>query len=132
MTPGYNIYLIRQYRYLLGRDTLEAVAGMVEKGESPLTCAKRELKEEAGIIAGQWELLMQVDGSGSTTFVPGNLFLARDLEVTRAKNDASEVIEVVKMPLTKAVEKIFTGEITTSSTIIGIMMLDKLRREKKI
>jgi ADP-ribose pyrophosphatase len=60
------------------------------------------------------------------------LFLARDLSLGEQELEEDEQIEVVKIPLEKAVEKVISGEITGSATMIGILMLDKLRREKKI
>lgn len=127
-----ELYLIKQHRYLVGKDMIEAVAGMVDEGETSLTTAKRELQEEAGITASHWELLFKIEGAASMTRIPHSIFLCRDLEITRPRFDDSEYIELIKISIPEALQKVMQGEITTASTIIGILYLDKLRREKKI
>jgi 8-oxo-dGTP pyrophosphatase MutT (NUDIX family) len=111
---------------------VEAVAGHIDPGESPLKAAKRELKEEAGIIAGQWEELLRVDDSASVIRSTMHIFLARDLEEGESNPEESEEIKLIKMPLSEAIEKVSKREITNGSTVIGLLYLDKLRKEKKI
>lgn len=132
LTPKYEIYLISQYRYLLKKTILEAVSGRIDKGENALEAAKRELLEEAGIIAGSIEELNRIELASSFFRAKVSLFLARDLEVLSQKLEDSEQIEVIKMPLSEAVKKVMDGEIQAASAIIGILMLDKLKREKKL
>src|SRR5690554_5835394 len=55
-----GIYLVKQYRKAIERITHELPAGKLDKGESPLECAKRELKEETGITAGKMEHILSV------------------------------------------------------------------------
>lgn len=133
LTPDYEIYLVSEYRYMLGSTILAAAAGFMDKeGEKPLDTAKREAQEELGIAASQWELLTKIELSASAFSAQSFLFLARDLEIGTASPEADEQIQVVKMPLDEAVKKVMFGEITISATMIGILMLDKLRREKKL
>lgn len=132
LTDSYEIYLISEYRYMLGKTVLEAVAGHVDKKESTITAAKRELKEEAGISALQLEEIARVELSGSVFNCKSHLFLAKGLEFGETDLDEGEEIALVKMPLSQAVEKVMTGEINNASSMIGILMLDKLRREKKL
>ncbi len=132
LTDSYDLYLIYQYRYLLKKRILEAVAGRVEKNENFIAAAKRELKEEAGITALQWEQLSCIELAASFFRAQTRLFLAKDLEVGIANPEEDESIEIIKIPLDKAVQKVMNGEIETASTIIGILSLDQLRREKKI
>src|SRR3989442_10620 len=61
LSKKHELYLIRQYRYLLQKEVIEAIAGYVDKGESSIAAAKRELKEEGGIEAGQIEELARLD-----------------------------------------------------------------------
>jgi len=132
ITKEYEVYFVKQYRYLIQQETIEAVAGVVEKNESALRAAKRELKEETGIDAGQWELLRNIDMSTSFFRIPVSIFLAKDLEVRRSNPDETEDIQIVKIPLVKAVEKIYTCEINSPATIIGILLVDKLKKQKRI
>ncbi len=132
LTDKYEIYLVSQYRPLLKKVTLEAVAGYINERESPLKAAKRELEEETGIIAAQWEMLTTVDLAASVIKAESHLFLAKGLEIGNPHPDEHEEIEINKMPLNQAAQKIITGEITLSSSIIGILLLEKLRKEKKL
>ena len=132
LTDSYEIYLISQYRYMLDKTVLEAVSGYVEKNETTIAAAKRELKEEAGIEAQQLEEIARIRIAGSVFKGAINLFLAKGLEMGDNDLDEDEEIEVVKMPLEVAVEKVILGEINHSASMIGILMLDKLKRDKKL
>lgn len=132
LTDQYEIYLLSQYRYTLGKTVLEAVAGHVEKKESTIAAAKRELKEEAGISALQLEEIARIEMSGSVFKSKAHLFLAKGLEIGENNPDDDEEIEIVKMPLSEAVGKVMIGEINHATSMIGILMLDKLRMEKKL
>lgn len=132
ITKEYELYLVSQYRYLINQQTVEAVTGFVDKSETALHAAKRALKEETGIEAGQWELIRKVELSPSIFRIPTTIFLARDLEMKKSDSEENEDIQIVKAPLSKAVEKIYTCEINTPATIIGILLLDKLRKQKRI
>lgn len=132
LTDSYEIYLISEYRYLLNKIVLQAVAGHVEKKETAIAAAKRELKEETGIQAMQLEEIARIETSGSVFRSKANLFLAKGLEIGDNKLDNDEEISVVKMPLEQAVEKVMLGEINHATTMIGILLLDKLRTQKKL
>lgn len=132
LTNKYELYLISQYRYLYNKRVLEAIGGYMEPGETSLACAKRELEEEIGFLATQWEEIVRVDLAASAIKATLHLFLARDLENVVHRREESEDIEVIKMPLAEAVEKAALGEIHDAASIAGIFLLDKLRREKKI
>src|SRR3989344_4076112 len=127
LTNYYDIYLISQYRYMLKKTVLEAVAGYVEEGETALAAAKRELEEEAGITAHQLEEIARVEVAASVVKGKVHLFLAKGLEVVKSNPEDDEEISVVKMPLKTAVEKVMSGEINHSASMIGILLLDKLR-----
>jgi len=132
LTDSYEIYLISEYRYMLKKTVLEAVAGHVEKKETTIAAARRELKEEAGISAMQLEEIARIEMSGSVFKSKTHLFLAKGLEVRDNNLDDDEEISVVKMPLEEAVGKVILGEINHAASMIGILMLDKLRMQKKL
>lgn len=132
LTDQYEIYLVSQYRYTLEKTVLEAISGYIEEKETTIAAAARELKEEAGITAQQLEELARVDLAGSVFKSKIHLFLAKGLEMGDNDLDDDEEIEVVKMPLSTAVEKVMTGEINHAGSMIGILMLDKLRTQKKL
>lgn len=132
LTDQYEVYLISQYRYMLDKTVLEAISGFVEKKETTIAAAKRELKEETGMEAQQLEEIARIQMAGSVFKSKGYLFLAKGLEMGEANLDEDEEISIVKMSLTQAAEKVMMGEITHASSVIGILMLDKLRMQKKL
>lgn len=132
ITQNYDLYLISQFREFFNGRILEVCAGHADEGESPLNAAKRELKEETGIIAGNWDKIMEVEMSASVIKSPAHIFIARQLKFEDQNLDHDEEISLVKISLDEAIEKVVSGEIKTGSTIIGILMIDKLRREGKL
>jgi 8-oxo-dGTP pyrophosphatase MutT (NUDIX family) len=132
LTDKYEIYLISQYRSMFKKNVLEAVAGHVDKKETTIAAARRELKEETGLGAQQLEEIARIQMSGSVFKSMASLFLAKGLEIGDNNLDDTEEISVVKMPLATAVEKVMLGEINHATSMIGILMLDKLRKEKKL
>lgn len=132
ITPTYEVYLIDQYRFTLGENVLGAIAGTMDKKETILATAKRELEEEAGILARQWEMLAKIELSRAGTRTKAYLFLAKELEMTKAKLEEDEDITLVKMSLQEAVEKVMNGEIYHSPSMTGILMLSELKRRKQL
>ncbi len=132
VTPSYDLYLISQYRTLFGKYVIEAISGHIDKNELPLNAAKRELKEEAGLIGHEWKEIGRIENSGSVIKSMMHLFLVRDLEEGKASPDETEDITLLKISLDEAVKKVMLGEINISSSVIGILFLDKMRRERKL
>jgi ADP-ribose pyrophosphatase len=132
ITSKGEIILINQYRYIFGKRLLGMIAGYIEEGETSLQAVKRELHEEAGITAGQFELLAKVELARSVAVQTYHIFLAKDLEIGEAHPDSDEDIEIVRLPLQEAVKKVMNGEIYHSPSMTAILMLDKLKREKKL
>ncbi len=133
LTENNELVLVSEYRYMFDKTVIAASAGFMDKeGEMPLQTAKRELREELGIQASQWEQLAKVELASSVFYGQAYLFLARDLEFSKQELEEDEEIEMVKLSIEEAVAKVMTGEITNSASIIGILMIDRLKREKKL
>lgn len=132
VTDTQEIYLVSQYRYLLKKRSLEAMAGFVDNKETPLDAAKRELSEETGITANYWKELAEIEMAASVFRSVAHLYLAKDLKKGVAHPDEGEEISLIKISLDEAVRKVILGEINISATVIGILLLDKLKREGKI
>lgn len=129
---SYKLYLVSQYRYLLQKTTLEATAGFIHKGESSLEAAKRELKEETGLVAKEWKELSVVETSASVFNGQYHIFLAKDLKLKETDFDEDEEITLVKISLEDAIRKVIDGEINHASSMIGILLIDRLKKEKKL
>lgn len=132
ITESKEIYLIKQYRYLLEKEVIEAVAGIIDNEGEVMETAKKELKEETGIVAKRLTEVRSVFGAGSFTYIKQHLILAQDLSFEDATPEEDEEISLIKMSLEEAVHKVLEGEITTASSMLGILLIDKMMKEGKI
>ena len=118
-----NTWLVRQSRYTLNQFTWEIPEGGAKEGEHTLLCAKRELAEEAGLQAREWEELLRVHTSNSVTDESGVLYLARGLSPCPQNLDPTEDIELRKLPLADAVNMVLSGEITDALSVAALLRL---------
>ncbi len=132
LTNVKEIQLVSQYRFMLKKRTIEAVAGFIETGESPVEAATRELKEEGGIVAGRLRKLSVMEMAASVVGGKFHLFLAQDLTYGKQNQDDDENITMKKFPIKEAVEKVLNNEIQDVGTMFGILLIDKLIFNKKI
>jgi ADP-ribose pyrophosphatase len=122
LTDQGGVLLLRQFRYAIGTDIWEIPAGTLNPGEAPLACARRELAEEAGVMAVDWSAL------GAITPLPGysdeiiHLFSARRLSPVPQNLDADELLEVREIPLQTALSMITTQAIRDAKTITGLLL----------
>jgi len=117
----HRVLLVRQYRAGAGRETLEIPAGTLEEGEDPALCATRELKEETGYSAAQWEPMGSFFSSPGFCTEKMHLFLARQLTDGTAAPEEDESITAEWMPLAKALDAIERGKIADGKTMVGLL-----------
>jgi ADP-ribose pyrophosphatase len=117
-----TIALVRQYRHPAVRHLLELPAGTLDDKERPEAGAARELEEELGLVAGKLEKLSEFFVSPGFCEEKMWLYLATDLTATAQRLEADEIIEVVRLPLDRALQMITDGEIEDAKTIIGLML----------
>lgn len=115
-----NVYLTKQFRYAIGRTSLEVPCGGVDESDA-LDGAKRELREELGIEAEDWRELAPFDIDTSIAFSPASIFVARKLKSVEKDEDETESIETIKMPFAEAIEKAVNGEITHAPSIVALL-----------
>jgi len=125
MDTKQQLYLTREFHYAVGRESLEAVSGGIEPGEDPLLCAQRELQEEVGQHAENWQYLMTVDPFTTIMESPTRLYLATGLSSVPTALEGTETIETVVMPLAEAVEAVETGLISHAPTCVAILLVDR-------
>jgi ADP-ribose pyrophosphatase len=117
-----TVALVRQYRHPAGRYLLEVPAGSLDEGETPEEAAARELEEELGFRAGTLEHLSEFYVSPGFCEEKMWLYLATELTETAQRLDDDEIVEVVRLPLSKALQMIASGEIEDAKTIIGLLL----------
>lgn len=116
-----DIYLTKQYRYALETESVEVVTGAIDKNETPLQAAKRELKEELGITATKWVNLGYFEMDTSIVKCKVNIFLAQKIKFTKPDQDGTEDIKTIKTTLEEAVNKVMKSEIIHSPSCITIL-----------
>lgn len=117
-----EVCMLRQFRHAAGGVIWELPAGCIDPGEAdaPLATARRELEEEAGLVARDWQDL------GSIYSTPGfcdevlYLFLARDLAETSTDHGADEHIEVRWLSMSEALRMVMDNEIRDAKTVAGL------------
>lgn len=118
-----DLVLEKQYRLPVNRWLLEIPAGGIEPGETPEDAVQRELQEETGYRAERLESL------GGFYVAPGycqeyiHLFLATELRESHLHPDDDESIEIIHMPLDRALHLIASGDICDAKSIIGLLTL---------
>src|SRR5438128_4183697 len=117
-----TIGLVRQYRHPAVKYLLELPAGTLNDKERPEEGAARELEEELGLVAGKMEKLIEFFVSPGFCEEKMWLYLATDLTETSQRLEDDELIEVVRMPINRALQMITDGEIEDAKTIIGLML----------
>lgn len=116
-----DVLLIRQYRHATGGAILEVPAGKIDPGESPDETAVRELEEEVGQRAGRLEELGWVWTSPGFTDEKIHLYAAFELARSVARPEDDEIIEVVRTPLSEALELVWRGELTDAKSAMGLI-----------
>ena len=127
VTDNNEIILVRQYRYPIQSLTMEIPAGKLDvAGEDPLECAKRELEEETGYSAQEYQFLTKLATTVGFSDEFIYIYAARGLKAGQQHTDEDEFINVVTVPLAKAVEMVHSGEILDGKSVVAILMLQNM------
>ncbi len=116
-----KILMVKQFRYPLKQPLLELPAGKLEKGEDPFEAAKRELTEETGYIAKNWEDLGHIFTSPGYSDEKLYLYKATDLEYVGDCPDEGEILIEYEFSIDEIKKMIKDGEITDAKTICAVM-----------
>lgn len=117
-------WLVGQYRYTLGEYSWEIPEGGCPADELPLEAACRELREETGLVARDYRVLL--DGlalSNSVSDERATVFVATGLSQAEACPEETERLQVRRLPLAEAVAMVRRGEITDSISVIALLAL---------
>ena len=115
-----KVLLVRQYRYAYGESLYEIPAGKLEKGEDPILAAARELEEEAGVKAQNFELLYVCYPTPGQTNEKIYIYRAYGGEKVAAHLDEDEFLEAAYFPIEKVKEMLKDGDIKDAKTIIAL------------
>ncbi|OGR85342.1 MAG: hypothetical protein A2901_02690 [Elusimicrobia bacterium RIFCSPLOWO2_01_FULL_54_10] len=116
-----RVVMVKQYRYPVRKITEELPAGKLDKGENILSCIKRELKEETGYTAKRFEKLVSYWPTPAFANEVIHIFWADGLTEGRMKPDEDEFLERLVLPFGKLLEKVRSGEIQDSKTMLGLL-----------
>lgn len=116
-----QVLMIRQYRYAAEGYLFEIPAGRLNQGESPRDCAARELKEETGCTAEQFDHLLTMYTTPGFTDEKIHLFIATGLVAGETKHEADEFLDLHPMRLSRALEMVEGGGIQDAKTALGLL-----------
>jgi ADP-ribose pyrophosphatase len=121
-----SVLLERQFRYPLGQVFVEYPAGKIDPGEDPLACAKRELQEETGYTASDWQFVCTIHNAIAYSDEHLDLYLARGLTAGVAQLDDGEFLETFRATVPEMLEMVRSGQVTDVKTVIGTFWLEKI------
>jgi ADP-ribose pyrophosphatase len=119
-----NIILVKQYRYPLRQITYELPAGKMDKGETPLECAVRELREETGYKAKKLEIVLSFYPTATFSTEIIHIFAAFGLEGGNENPDEDEFVSKEILNFQDAIRMVKTGVIKDSKTIIALLYFE--------
>ncbi|PZR25169.1 MAG: DNA mismatch repair protein MutT [Citrobacter freundii] len=118
-----NTYLVGQFRFPLNEYSWEIPEGGGALDVDPLESAKRELLEETGLKANNWEMILKMHLSNSVSDEFAFIYLARELEQHEAMPEETEQLVIRKIPFEEAWKMVQTGQITDSMSVAGIQQV---------
>jgi ADP-ribose diphosphatase len=117
-----GVILIRQYRFAVDRVLLEVPAGTIEPGESPLACARRELREEAGVSGSRFRRIARFVPTPGFCDEEIHLFVASGLRDASGERDEDEDIRPLRLSAPAVRRALASGRIRDGKTLIGLLL----------
>ena len=115
-----KVALVRQFRYAYQEELLEIPAGKLERGEDPMLAAKRELKEETGLVASELKPLFTLYPTPGYTNEKIYIYEASGVTLGKQHLDEGEFLNVVFLPVEEVARMIEKGEIRDAKTIVAV------------
>lgn len=128
ITDSGELLLVRQYRKPCEMISLELPAGKLDEGESPETCAARELREETGYVAGNLQKVLNIHSTPGFSDELLHMYVATQLTEGFSCPDEDEFISCRKYTIGECIQMVQNGQITDAKTIIGIYLADRITK----
>lgn len=125
------VYLTKEFHYAIEENSIEVVSGAIDKGETSIEAAKRELKEELGLKAGEWIDLGKVNPFTSVVKSSAALYLAKNIQFSEANPESTEKIELVKIKFDDAVRMVMESKITHGPSCVLILKASEYLKKQK-
>jgi 8-oxo-dGTP pyrophosphatase MutT (NUDIX family) len=119
--PDGSVHLVGQWRPPLDLYSWEMPEGGAEPGEPAEDCARRELAEETGLVAGRLRFVLRMHLSNSVSDEEGICFLATELTPGVASPEDTEVLAHRRIPFAAALAEALSGKITDSLTVATLL-----------
>jgi len=132
MDEQQNIWLVGQYRYTLNAYSWEIPEGGSPNAEDPIDGAKRELKEETGLLAQEWQELFRMHLSNSVSDELAIIYLATGLIQEEAAPEDTEELRLQKVAIAEAYEMVERGVITDSISVAAITKIKLMQLQGKL
>lgn len=116
-----NTWIVGQYRYPVQAYSWEIPEGGGKRDIPPIDSAKRELREEAGIVAERWQEILRMDLSNSASDEHAILYVAQGLTFYPPQPDHDEELELKKLPFEELYSMVQRGEILDSLTVAAVL-----------
>lgn len=121
LNANHEIYLIKKYLYAIEEYGVELPSGGIDEKETPLEAAKRELREETGLISDNWTPLGYVHPFTMIIKSPAYLFLAQDVVQQEIIEDTQEGLVIVKKPWVEAFQMVLDNQITHAQSCVALL-----------
>ena len=126
-----RIVLVRQHRYPVDKVLLELPAGKLERGESQLACAMRELREETGYAAAEWAFAGEIHNAAAYSTESIWLWFARGLVAGPPRPDVGEFVDTVSMRVSELQALACSDRLPDVKTQIGLAWLEQWQAGKR-
>jgi ADP-ribose pyrophosphatase len=127
-----NTWLVGQWRYPLNHYSWEIPEGGGPIGTEPIESARRELKEETGLIAGRYTELLRMHTTNSVSDEYAIIYVAQDLRQAESEPEDSEDLIVKKVPFSQVYDMVMKGEITDSLSVAAVLKAKILMDQGKL
>ncbi len=128
----WHTWIVGQYRFVLDAYSWEMPEGGGPLDIEPLESAKRELQEETGLVASEWQELMRLHLSNSVSDEYSILYLARGLQQEAPEPEETEQLVVKRIPFDELYRMVDTGVITDAMTVAAVQKIQLMRLHGQI